>query len=112
MISKLNITDLVRAIELDLVLVREHAEQEAEADSLSLAEVYDSVLCGEMIEHTPAKARCLPKCLIYGQTPSGRHIHSAWAYNDHKQLAILITVYDPSKNSWLWSDNYRKRRQL
>lgn len=108
----MNITDLVRAIELDRVSVSEHAEQEAEADALSLAEVYASVRCGEMIEHTPAKGRCLPKCLIYGQPPGGRHIHSAWAYNDHKQLAILITVYDPSESSCLWFDNYRKRRQI
>lgn len=108
----MNITTLVRAIEDGFVLVREHAVEEAENDCILITEVYDSVSQGEIIEFSSQGCKAYPSCLIYGQSASGRHIHSWWAYNHQKQLAILKTVYDPSKSSWLWSNDYRKRRRL
>jgi len=112
MLIKFNMAELHRAIRSERVSVTDHALKEAEKDDISIEECYASVLCGEIIEYPSEGCKALPRCLICGQTPKGRYIHTCWAYNDQKQLAILVTVYDPSKSPWLWIDKYRKRRQI
>jgi len=104
--------DLVRAIERSCLVVRPHAHDEAHKDNLLLDEVYVSVIWGKIIEQAPARGENLPYCIVYGQSTTGRHIHSRWVYNPRSQLLTLHTVYDPSKTSWLWDDGYCKRRQL
>lgn len=112
MLTKFNIAELHRAIQSERVKVREHALEQAEARDITIEECYASVFCGEIIEYSSEGCKAFPKCLICGQTPKGRYIHTCWAYNDQKQLAILVTVYDPSETAWLWFDKYRKRRQI
>jgi hypothetical protein len=113
MLIKFNIAELHRAIRSERVSVTDHALKQAEERDITLEECYDSVFFGEIIEYPSEGCKPCPKCLICGQTPKGRYIHTCWAYNDQKQLAILVTVYDPSEtaSAWRWFDKYRKRRQ-
>lgn len=64
------IDEIVSAIRRDRVRITDHADEEAQADDLSLDEVLDSVSHGEVIEEYPDD-RPFPSCLIYGRTPGG-----------------------------------------
>ena len=103
----MNLSDLIDAILANRVRVTDHADEEAENDRLLFDEIYFSVLYGEIIETYP-KEKPYPRCLIYGETFSGEPIHSVWAYAQSQQLAILITVYRPDPNRWLY---WRQRRK-
>lgn len=103
----MEIADIIEAIRANRVRITDHADDEAEGDQLSFDEVYFSVLHGEIIEdYTSDKP--YPSCLIYGQTFSGDPVHSVWAYNEHNQWAVLITVYRPAPSLWI---NWRERRK-
>ncbi|MFW0859058.1 MAG: DUF4258 domain-containing protein [Dehalococcoidia bacterium] len=103
----MKISDIIEAIHASRVRITDHADEEAQADNLSLDEVYFSVLHGEIIQHYPTD-KPYPSCLIYGQTFSGDAVHSVWAYNDNNQWAALITVYRPDPDLWI---NWRQRRK-
>ena len=102
----MDIDGIIEAIQRNRVRITDHADEEAEADQLTLDEVYFSVLHGEIIEDYPTD-RQYPSCLIYGQTFSGDPVHSVWAYNEHNQWAVLITVYRPDPDLWI---DWRERR--
>lgn len=99
---------LIKAIAANRILITGHARKEAEDDNILLTEIYWSVNQGEIIEDYPDDYPC-PSCLVYGISPKNKPIHSVWAYNEQKELAILITVYRPNLNQWI---NWRVRRKL
>ena len=101
-----SIEDIIEAIRHDRIRITDHADEEAQADGLSLDEVLASVLDGEEIEGYP-RDRPYPNCLVYGRTPSSEPVHSVWAYNDENGWAVLITVYRPDPKRWL---DWRTRR--
>ena len=103
----MKLQDINQAIQVGHVRITEHADEEAEIDALSFDEIYFSVLHGEIIEEY-SNDKPYPSCLIYGQTFNGDHVHSVWAYNDHNNWAVIITVYRPDPNMWI---NWRKRRK-
>lgn len=100
------IDEIIAAIRRDRVRITDHADEEAQADDLSLDEVFDSVFRGEVIEEYPDD-RPFPSCLIYGNTTGGEPVHSVWAYNSQTGWAALITVYRPDPGRWL---TWRTRR--
>ncbi len=63
----MEISEIRKALELGLVRITDHADEEAEADGLSFDEIYFSVLYGEIIEDYP-NDRPYPSCLILGFT--------------------------------------------
>ena len=100
--------ELIRqAVAADRVRVTDHADEEMAADGLQLDNVVLALRKGEVIEDYPADYP-LPSCLVYGQTNSGDHIHSVWAYNERVSRAILITVYRPDPQRW---ENWRTRKR-
>jgi len=103
----MDIQKIINAIQNERVLITDHADEEAEADSLKIDEVYFSVEHGNVIE-TYTEDKPYPSCLIHGLTFGGDPIHSVWAYNPKTQWAILITVYRPDPKRWI---NWRKRRK-
>lgn len=103
----MEIADIIEAIRANRVRITDHADDEAETDQLSFDEIYFSVLHGEIIEDYPSD-KPYPSCLICGQTFSGDPVHSVWAYNEHNQWAVLITVYRPAPSLWI---NWRERRK-
>jgi hypothetical protein len=103
----MDIESIVDAIRMNRVRISDHADEEAEADSLTFDEIYFSVLRGEIIENYPTD-KPYPSCLILGKTFSGAPVHSVWAYNSEVQWAALITVYRPDPRRWT---NWRERKK-
>jgi hypothetical protein len=102
----MNISDIQTAVTSQQVLITNHADLEAEEDDLQFEEIFASVLNGEIIEHYPDD-KPYPSCLILGTTSNEKPIHSVWAYDQNKQIAILITVYCPDPERWI---NWRVRK--
>ncbi|MGD0009021.1 MAG: DUF4258 domain-containing protein [Terriglobia bacterium] len=103
----MNIADIVGAIQSGRLRVTDHADEEAQADHLTLDDVLYSVRHGEIIEDYLADVP-YPSCLILGQAASGIAVHSVWAYNMKNRWAVLITVYRPDPQRWV---NRRERRK-
>jgi hypothetical protein len=102
----LQLDDIIKAILKNRIRITDHADEEAQADSLAFSDIYFSVLHGEIIEDYP-NDKPFPSCLIYGETFSGESVHSVWAYNLTNHWAVLITVYRPDPQRWI---NGRQRK--
>jgi hypothetical protein len=89
------------------VRITDHADEEAQADRLTLDEIYFSVLHGEIIELYESD-KPYPSCLIYGMTESGVVVHSVWAYNIESRWAVLVTVYRPDPRRW---NDWKERKE-
>ena len=103
----MNIQNITDAIRHDRIRITDHADEEAQADDLSFDEIFFSVLRGEIIEDYP-NDKPYPSCLIYGDSFTGKPIHSVWAYNSETKWAVLITVYRPDPARWV---DWRTRRK-
>lgn len=103
----MNIDSLRTALARGLVYVTDHADEEANNDSLLLEEVYKSLCAGEVIEDYPTD-RPYPSCLVMGHNRQNKPIHSVWAYNEDTGFCVLVTVYRPDPERWY--DGYKKRR--
>jgi hypothetical protein len=97
---------IIEAIRQRRLRITDHADQEAAAGALTLDEIYESVILGEIIEDYPTDAP-FPSCLVLGFTQTGTPVHSVWAYNEHGSWAVLITVYRPDPTRWI---DWRQRR--
>jgi hypothetical protein len=97
---------IIEAIGRRRLRITDHADEEATADALSLDEIFESAIRGEIIEEYPTDW-LYPSCLILGFTESGAPVHSVWAYNESTASAVLITVYRPDPARWI---NWRQRR--
>ena len=103
----MHISNIIEAIESGRLRITDHADEEAEADSLTFEEVCFSVLQGAIIEDYPTD-RPYPSCLISGKTRKGEPAHSVWAYNEISKWAVLVTVYRPDPDKWI---NWRTRKR-
>lgn len=86
----------------DRVLYTFHAKEEMrieESGIIKLAEVNDAIMDGIVIEDYP-KTEPYASCLIFGQTVNKRPLHVVCALDAEDNLAIIITVYEPSKDRW------------
>jgi|SRR5579885_570527 len=88
------------------IRVIQHAQQEMDADDVTLDEVLAAIAVGQIIENYPEHRRG-PCCLLYGRSPERRplHIVCTTAY----PLLIIITVYIPEPPKWL---SPTERRQI
>jgi hypothetical protein len=102
----MRLADIFQAIRSNHVRVTAHARKEAEADRLTLEQIYTTVVRGEIIVDYPDDTP-YPSCLILGYTLAGQPVHSVWAYNAENQFAVLITVYRPDPDLWI---DFRERR--
>jgi len=103
----LEINALKQAIRDGKFRVSDHADEEANADSLLLDDVLESVLTGEIIEEYPTDWP-YPSCLVLGFTGGREPVHSVWAYNAANAWAVLVTVYRPDPRKWT---DWRFRRK-
>jgi len=94
------IDDIIESIKAKRIRITDHADEEAYNDTLSLEEIYSSVLTGEIIEQYPDD-KPYPSCLIYGKNIKNEPIHSVWAYNIETKASVLITVYRPDPDRWI-----------
>lgn len=103
----MDIQDLIDCIRNGRIRITDHADEEAQADSLSFEEIFFSVLRGEVIEDYP-HSKPYPSCLVFGESFLGQPVHSVWAYNPATNWAVLVTVYRPDPERWI---NGRTRRR-
>lgn len=86
-----------------------HAEKERRADQITVGELEQAFKECELIEDYPDDPRG-PSFLILGFADQ-RPIHAVCTIRHDPQELFLITVYDPSRHSQRWEDNFRKRRR-
>lgn len=98
--GRVEVADIIEAIQAGRVRITDHAYEEANADRLKFDEIYFSALHGVVIEEYQDDSP-YPSALIFGQTFGGDSVHSVWAYNEKKRWAVLITVYRPDPNLWI-----------
>jgi hypothetical protein len=103
----MRLQDLRDAIHAGRIRITDHADEEAAADRLTLAEILHSAVAGEIIEEYPDD-RPFPSCLVLGRTPEKKPVHSVWAYHSEKAKAFLITVYRPDPDLWI---DWRRRKK-
>ncbi|HEX6778967.1 MAG TPA: DUF4258 domain-containing protein [Ktedonobacterales bacterium] len=80
------------------IRVTQHAQEEMDAEEITLDEVLEAIASGHILENYPEHRRgaC---CLLYGQTQKGRHLHIVCT--TAQPLLILITVYLPLPPKWV-----------
>ena len=87
----MNIAQIKNKIQANKFRLSLHAEIEAEAEDLDIAQIVEAVLAGEVLEHYPDTGRG-ESCLIIGfsdQMP----IHIVCGQRDEN--VIIVTVYIP-----------------
>ncbi|QUY40426.1 DUF4258 domain-containing protein (plasmid) [Acaryochloris marina S15] len=102
----MKITGIIKAIQQGQVQITDHADEEAEDDDLGFEEIFFATCGGEIIETYPTE-KPYPRCLIFGEDPSGKAVHSVWTYDQKTGIAVLITVYRPDPRRWI---DWRIRR--
>ncbi|MDI6731631.1 MAG: DUF4258 domain-containing protein [Candidatus Margulisbacteria bacterium] len=85
----------------------EHAEEERQSDKISLSDLEQAILSGEIIENYPCDPRGA-SCLLLGFGTSGYPIHIICGKTNLNYLRI-ITVYIPSLPKW---ENPKTRRKV
>ncbi|MFQ5683962.1 MAG: DUF4258 domain-containing protein [Candidatus Binatia bacterium] len=86
-----------------------HAERERQADQISVMELEEALTQCEIIEEYPDDPRG-PSCLVFGFA-ARRPIHTVCAIKADPDEVLIITVYDPSKRSEKWTEDYRSRKE-
>lgn len=76
-----------------------HADREREADKISIAEVENAVLQGEILENYPDDPRGA-SCLVLGYGAEGYPVHVICGKTPLGNMRI-ITIYIPSSPKWL-----------
>lgn len=78
--------------------VTQHAQEEMDAEDISLDEVLAAIADGHIIEDYPTHRRgaC---CLIFGTTPAHRPLHIVCTTD--RPVLIIITVYEPLPPKWV-----------
>lgn len=86
-----------------------HAEREREADRISLKELEEALIKCKVIEDYPDDPRG-PSFLVLGFSDE-RPIHAVCSIRTDPDELFFITLYDPSKNPFAWTENYQKRKE-
>lgn len=104
--------DLQQALRQGRVRITQHAKEEMWADRVGPEDVFFTVLEGrpEVVEAYPEpQGRPFPMMLVLGWLSEGAPLHSLWAYDAQKGMAILVTVYRPDPARW--DETFRKRKR-
>jgi len=104
--------DLQRAIRQGRIRITSHAKEEMWNDRVGPQGVFFTVLEGhpEVVEAYPTpQGRPFPMMLVLGWISEKEPLHSLWAYDGEKRMAILITVYRPDPSRW--DETFRRRKR-
>ncbi|MCL4510921.1 MAG: DUF4258 domain-containing protein [Bacteroidetes bacterium] len=94
----------------DKVLYSRHARDEMQTEELGIVsenDVFEAVMSGKIIEDYP-NDEPYPSCLVYGRTTKERPVHVVCAYAGDADIAIVVTVYQPTANRWIDFERRRK----
>ena len=84
-----------------------HADEEAREEDISLQDIREAIISGEIIEDYPAHRRG-PCCLIYARVSSSRNLHLV--VTTGKIPPRIITVYEPRPPRWVTPRERRAER--
>lgn len=103
----MGIEEIVGAIASELYEISQHAERERRNDDLSIADLENAVLNGEIVEDYPADPRGA-SCLISGKSVDGKPVHLVIGFlpNDYVRI-ITAYIPDPVK----WETDWKTRRK-
>ena len=79
--------------------VTAHAEEERQADKISIEEIEQALLTGKVLEECPDDPRG-PSCLVLGHGREGYPIHVVCGQTPSKRLRI-VTIYIPTPPKWI-----------
>ncbi len=95
--SRISIEWIKERIGKDEYLITYHAETERRYDSLSILEIEQALIDGEILEEYPEDKRGV-SCLVYGEVDN-RPVHVVCGRNSDDWL-VIITVYIPTLPKW------------
>lgn len=88
------------------IRITDHAREEMEEESITLAEVLEAIAHGQIIENYPDHKRG-PCCLLYGLTARKRPLHVVCTTSLPK--LVIITAYVPVPPKWIAPTERRTR---
>jgi len=80
-------------------LFSEHADEERTKDELTVGEVEEAILLGDVIDERLEDPRGESR-LVAGKTQSGKLVHVVIGLRFG--LPVIVTVYIPSKDKWIY----------
>lgn len=92
------LTRIQRQAAAESIRVTQHAQEEMDAEEITLDEVLAAIANGQILEKY-AEHRRGPCCLLYGRTHKGRPLHVVCT--TAQPLLIIITVYEPLPPKWV-----------
>lgn len=92
------LTHLGEQVREDKIRISHHAQEEMVADEVTLDNVAEVILSGQIVENYPTHRRgsC---CLINGVMQNNQPLHVVCSTN--REILIIITVYVPTLPKWL-----------
>ena len=75
-----------------------HAARQMVIRNISVQEIMETVLAGEVIEDYP-NDKYGPSCLLFGRTVQRRVLHVQCTHPS-RPLVKIITAYEPSPSEW------------
>ena len=97
--------DLKAKFAADQFELSQHALDQSLRRSITVAEVREAVVAGEIIEDYP-NDKYGPSCLLLGWTAARRPLHIQCSYPS-RPVVKVITMYEPDPG--LWTD-FRERK--
>lgn len=99
------IDEIQEKIQANLFEFSEHATDRSIRRNISVQEVREAIIRGEVIEDYPDD-KYGPSCLIFGRTGADRPLHVQVSYPS-RPIVKVITLYEPDPDRWV---DYRTRR--
>ncbi len=90
------------------VRISRHASERLDERNITIDEVEQTILYGEVIEERPWSTP-LPSCLMFYIHMNGRPIHVVVGLDGDNDEISLITAYIPSSDKW--EDDFKTRRK-
>jgi Domain of unknown function (DUF4258) len=81
-----------------VIRITDHAREEMEEEAITLAELLEAIIAGQIIENYPDHKRgaC---CLLAGLTAKGQPLHVVCTTS--LPSLVIITVYIPTLPQWI-----------
>jgi Domain of unknown function (DUF4258) len=92
------LTRIQRQAAAEAIRVTQHAQEEMDAEEITLDEVLAAIANGQILEDYSEHRRG-PCCLLYGRTYNGRSLHIVCT--TAQTPLMIITVYEPLPPKWV-----------
>lgn len=90
--------EIKRLVRQGRYLFSKHAGEERTKDKLTIDEVIEAALAGEVIEERPDDPRGESR-LVAGKTNTSKNIHVVIGQRDN--IPLFVTIYKPGRKKWI-----------